>query len=186
LRDAPDIDRNRPFSTLQHRKLRGRHLRSEFARSDASAVRPRRGNADRGRWCDANVVAWNIANEDRACGYARAHNSNPYPACGKGGPLRLICAEKATLEVRDIDRFRACGRCGERQNCNQQKLPGSHRPAPFSWTTHSTGRAVRACAKLRHRPTKIKRSGDSAHRDRGGRAPLIGKQYPPAAAVWRC
>lgn len=103
---------------------------------------------------DANVVAWNIANEDRACGYARAHNSNPYPACGKGGPLRLICAEKAALEVRDIDRFRACGRCGERQNCNQQKLPGSHRPAPFSWTAHSTGRAVRACAKLRHRRRK--------------------------------
>ena len=132
---------------------------ANFARSDASAVRPRRGNADRGRWCDANVVAWNIANEDRACGYARAHNSNPYPACGKGGPLRLICAEKGTLEVRDIDRFRACGRCGERQNCNQQKLPGSHRPAPFSWTTHSTGRAVRACAKLRHRPTKINPGG---------------------------
>jgi hypothetical protein len=77
---------------------------------------------------DANVATRNIANEDRACGYARAHNSDLYPACGEGGPLRLIGAEKAALEVRDIDRFRVCGRCGERQNCNQQKLPDSHRP----------------------------------------------------------
>jgi hypothetical protein len=41
----------------------------------------------------------------------------------------------------------------------QQKLPGSHRPAPFSWTAHSTGRAVGACVRLRHRPAKINPGG---------------------------
>ena len=38
---------------------------------------------------DANVVAWNIANEDRACGYAMVH---PCRTRGKGsncGPLRI-------------------------------------------------------------------------------------------------
>jgi hypothetical protein len=108
----------------------------------ALAARPIRG----GRGPD-HVVARNIANEDHACGYARAHNSHLYPACSKGGPLRLIGAERAAVEVRDIDRFPACGRCGERQNCNQQKSPGSHRPAPFSRTADSTGRAAQGLRK---------------------------------------
>ena len=47
----------------------------------------------------ADVSARNVAHEQGACGYARAHDPNLYSLCCKRGPLILISTNKATVQV---------------------------------------------------------------------------------------
>ena len=47
----------------------------------------------------ADVLARNVAQEQSACGYARADDPNLYSLCCKRGPLILISTNKATAQV---------------------------------------------------------------------------------------
>ena len=92
------------------------------------------------------------------------------------------------MEVRDIDRFCACGRCGEEQNCNQQKLPSSHhsllrsaglliQSVAQSWLAQSSGIDRRKSIQVAAHEDQV----TIAHLDRGGRARLIGKLFASCA-----
>jgi len=47
----------------------------------------------------ADASARNVAHEQGACGYARAHDPNLYSLCCKRAPLILISTNKATVQV---------------------------------------------------------------------------------------